>query len=174
MRKTIIVALVGFTIGASAWLLTKTYHQINQKQQVSLRSQYLPPVRLLGLDSTCFVVETKQQPTVIFYFDPNCEHCQNEAQALVKQCKDFSNVQLIWVSTEKMELIRQFEQQYHLQRVFPFLKIAQIKLEDANKQFGFRIVPTILIYNAKGKLLKKYVGETKIEALVKYLYQPNF
>ena len=32
--------------------------------------------------------------TIVFYFDPNCEHCQNEAQALVKQPQLFSNVRL--------------------------------------------------------------------------------
>ncbi|TAG53483.1 MAG: hypothetical protein EAZ29_05605, partial [Runella slithyformis] len=61
-------------------------------------------------------------------------------------------------------------QKYQLQKTFGNnLQIAQITPEVADKQFGFRVVPTILIYDSHQKLVKKYVGETKIETLQKYI-----
>ena len=168
MKKILPIALFLGVLGLAVWFFVKAYRGIEQKKRVETNIQQLPNVRLLGLDSTAFVLAgqaQKQQPTIIFYFDPNCEHCQNEARELVKQATQFTNVDLLWLSTERLWVLRQFEAKYQLQKRVSTLKITQISPNDADKRFGFRIVPTILIYDNQHKLVKKFVGETKIEAL---------
>ena len=171
IKKILPIALFLSVLGLAAWFFAKAYRGIEQKKRVATNIQQLPNVRLLGLDSTAFVLagQVPKQPTIVFYFDPNCEHCQNEARELVKQATQFTNVELLWLSTERLWVLRQFEAKYQLQKRVSTLKIGQISPNDADKRFGFRIVPTILIYDAEGQLAKKYVGETKIEALVKHL-----
>ena len=172
MKKIIMAALLTSVVGVAVWLFIKSYQRLDEKHQVAKHTLHLPTPQLRALDSTTFILngQEKHQSTVIFYFDPHCEHCQNEANELKKQATAFENVTLLWLSTERLWVLREFEQKYGLQKQFSSLKIAQISPQDADKQFGFRTVPTILIYDAKGNLAKKYVGETKIEAILKHLH----
>jgi thiol-disulfide isomerase/thioredoxin len=175
-RKHLIVILLLFIFGVLAWLLNKTMTRIDQKQQLETNIQTLPNAALLGLDSTRINIYQlmKNSPIggkgAIFYFAPDCEHCQAEAQALKKQAVAFADVRLLWLSVAPQAKLKAFERKYELEKTFgESLKIAQITNEVADKTFGFRIVPTILIYDSHQKLIKKYVGETKIETLQKYL-----
>jgi thioredoxin-related protein len=164
----LISTLLG-VIGIIVLLFIKTYQSAVVKKQAEQRQQHLPSVTLVAMDSTLFSLPISTKPTIIFYFDPHCEHCQNEAKELKKQAQVFQDVRLLWLSTERLWVLRAFEKEYELQKAFSSLTIAQISPQDADKQFGFRTVPTILIYDDQGNLAKKYVGETKMEAIVKYI-----
>lgn len=168
-KKILIAALLASVVGVIMWLILQSYQTLQHKKEIQTKMQQLPTVSLRGLDSTEVTLTQKQQPTVLFYFDPHCEHCQHEAKELKKQAQDFKDVQLLWLSTERLWVLRAFEKEYALQKTIPSLTIAQISPQAADKQFGFRTVPTILIYDTEGNLAKKYVGETKIEAIVKYI-----
>lgn len=164
--------LGGCTLALFIWLFVKTSARIVDKKQIETNVQSLPKVSVSDLDSTQFSPSkwADNQAVIIFYFDPNCEHCQSEAQALKKQAEAFREVKLLWVSVARLADLRAFEQKYQLQKTFGNnLQIAQITPEVADKQFGFRVVPTILIYDIHQKLVKKYVGETKIETILKHL-----
>lgn len=167
MKKRIAFVLISVVLATVAWLLVQTSASIKQKQQAEANIQHLPNVSLWALDSSQFVSRNwvGNSPSIIFYFDPHCEHCQAQAQTLKKQAKRFENIKLLWVSVETLKNLRVFEKTYGLQKALPQLKIARISPQDANKQFDFRVVPTILIYDKHQQLNKKFVGETKIEAL---------
>jgi thiol-disulfide isomerase/thioredoxin len=151
--------------------LVKTSASIKQKEQAEANIQNMPNVSLWALDSSQFSSQdwVGNSPSIIFYFDPHCEHCQDEAQALKKQAQAFTDIKLLWVSVESLKNLRDFEKKFALQKTIPQAKIARILPQDANKQFDFRVVPTILIYDKHHQLSKKFVGETKIEALIKYI-----
>jgi protein-disulfide isomerase len=169
MKKIILISILLGVIGIIVLLFVKTYQSAVVKKQAEQRQQHLPSVALVAMDSTFFSLPINTKPTVIFYFDPHCEHCQNEAKELKKQAQAFQDAQLLWLSTERLWVLREFEKEYALQKTIPSLTIAQISPQEADKQFGFRTVPTILIYDAEGNLAKKYVGETKMDAIIKYL-----
>lgn len=168
-KKILIAALLTSVVGVFMWLILQSYQTLQHKKEIENKIQHLPKISLTGLDSTTITLTSKNQPTVIFYFDPHCEHCQQEAKELKKQAQAFQDAQLLWLSTERLWLLREFEKEYELQKGLSSLTIVQISPQDADKQFGFRTVPTILIYDSKGNLVKKYVGETKIDAIVKYI-----
>lgn len=168
-KKIVIATLLASVVGVVVWLMLQSYQTLQRKKEATSKMQHLPTVALSTLDSTVISLSQKGQPTVLFYFDPHCEHCQQEANQLKKQPQAFQNAQLFWLSTERLWVLRAFEKEYALQKTIPSLTIAQISPQAADKQFGFRTVPTILIYDAEGNLVKKYVGETKMEAIVKYL-----
>ncbi len=178
-RKKIIVLLLLLVFVAAAWLFVRTSAKITQKQQLEASIQTLPNISVLGLDSTQINIKQSFSNSpigaaavagrgAVFYFDPDCEHCQAEAQALSRQVKAFENTKLWWLSVASLAKLRAFERKYALQKIFgQNLKIAQLSNEQADKVFGFRVVPTILIYDSQQKLVKKYVGQTKIETLIK-------
>jgi protein-disulfide isomerase len=160
------------------WAYLRTIAKITKSNQIETSLKTLPNVTILGIDS---VVKSEVFPqredfahaTIVFYFDPDCEHCQSEAKALKKQAAAFADVHLLWLSVAPLAKLKAFEREYELEKTFgASLKIAQITNEVADKTFGFRVVPTILIYDSHQKLTKKYVGETKIESLQKYIAQP--
>ena len=165
-RKTILSILIIMLLGLIAWLFFHTAQRLDQKKAIAENIKTLPNTKLLGLDSVNYsLTGGRGANTIIFYFDPECGHCQHEAEEVKKQAKRFDNSKLFWLSTESLTKLRQFEATYALQKTVPQLTIAQISKSDAYNQFGFQSVPTIMVYNSGGKFVKKYVGETKIEAL---------
>ena len=164
--------VVIIVLGLITWLFFHTAQRLDQKKAIAENIKTLPNTKLLGLDSVVFYPNPLPLPhrrrgenTIIFYFDPECEHCQHEAEEVKKQAKRFDNSKLFWLSTEPLTKLRQFEATYALQKTVPQLTIAQISKSDAYNKFGFQSVPTIMVYDSGGKFVKKYVGETKIEAL---------
>lgn len=172
-KKPIIIALLLAVAGMVVWLGIQTKHRLAHKKQVEANLQTLPQeATLLALDSTELSLKAlvgHNKPTVIFFFEPDCEHCQAEAGELKKYARAFAHVQLLWVSMAEPYRLRQFEQQYGLEKSLTNLRISHISPHEANQRFAFRTVPTILIYNQNRQLTKKYVGETKVEAILKYL-----
>lgn len=110
--KILLWVLGGCALALLIWLFFKTSARIADKKQVETNLQTLPSVSVSGLDSTQFSVFewADNQAVIIFYFDPNCEHCQSEAQALKKQAEAFKEVKLLWVSVARLADLRAFEQ----------------------------------------------------------------
>jgi thiol-disulfide isomerase/thioredoxin len=106
--------------------------------------------------------------SIIIYFNTDCDHCQYEATEIQKNMSQFGNAQLLLLSIEPLANIRKFIKTYRLEG-FSNLQVGQISGKTAVETFGFKSVPHILIYNAENQLVKEYKGETKIEAILKYL-----
>jgi len=102
------------------------------------------------------------------YFNTTCEHCQNEAGELRKNCAQLPNSMIYFISTEPISVIKKFKEEY-----FPgtFSNIVFLKDSSNNyfKTFESMITPTVNVYNENGKLLKIIKGEAKIELLVNVL-----
>lgn len=170
-RKLILAALLLGVGGLIAWLLWQTLHRVEKKQQIAATVQHLPNVPLLALDSTSFSLAEAvgNQAAVLFFFHPDCEHCQSEARQIQENVEELKAVKLIWISYENLDRLREFDEEYKLTGSFPQLVMAKIEPVVANEKFGLRTFPTVFIYDAEGNLAKKYTGETKIEAILKYL-----
>jgi hypothetical protein len=72
------------------------------------------------------------------------------------------------LSSESLSKIKIFATKYKVLGI-KSLQIAQISSKIAVENLGFKAIPHILIYDAKGNLQKQFVGETKIEVIIKYL-----
>jgi thiol-disulfide isomerase/thioredoxin len=122
------------------------------------------------LDSLAFSNANLQanKPTLILYFNSECDHCQYEAEAISQNVNKFENVNLLWVSYESLSIIRQFANTYKLAS-YPNIHFTKINHKAILSTFGSVSIPHIFIYDKDDKLLKEYKGETKVEALLKYL-----
>ncbi len=158
-------------LSTAGYLLLRTLQQSKVNKQTVNNIQLLPSVTVHGLDSVSFLSNAHAgiKGTVVFYFGSTCDHCQQEAEEVKKHAQQFKEVSLLWLSPEPLADLQLFEKKYALQKSVPMLRIAQVDLKIATKQLGFHTIPTILVYNTQGTLQKKFIGETKIEAILKYL-----
>ena len=169
MRKKIlwlIISLSIIIIFGLAFLIIEKYESIQVKRE---NEKTMSKIILDKIDGSKIDLQNlTNQPSIIFFFNTDCEHCQNEAEEIIKYKNSFKNRNVLWLSIEPIENLLKFEEKYKIQETIPSLKIAKISITDLNKNFNISTNPTILIYKDK-KLVRKFDGETKIEVILKYL-----
>lgn len=129
----------------------------------------IPYFTFYTLDSQRFTKENfdDKRTKFIFYFNSECDHCEKQAKWLSKEIERFSHLEMVFISFEEMDAINNFRDTYNFtQKNITFLQ--DTRLTFSNK-FDVESFPSILIYNKKGELIKKFEGETKVEKILKYI-----
>jgi len=145
-----------------------SFDKIKKKERIATTLKTLPKFKAINLDSVGFEPKRNGKPIIMIYFNSDCEHCQSEAIEIVKNQEKFINTQILMLSSESLSKIKIFATKYKVLGI-KSLQIAQISSKIAVENLGFKAIPHILIYDAKGNLQKQFVGETKIEVILKYL-----
>jgi peroxiredoxin len=170
MQKKLLLLCLSLAGIGLLYLASTIPHKLRKQAQRQERVQALPAFQFMGLDSVAFgsVQLSVGQPAVIIYFNPDCEHCQYEARAIRDSLHRFAATNVLLVSDEPLERLKQFAKEYDLTNQ-PNVHILYDRDRRFKDLFGTNMVPSIFIYNQKQKLVKHYKGETKIEAILKYL-----
>lgn len=166
-KKFILFTLLTLVSTGVVWMGYSSIQKIALKKQVAESLKTMPIFRANNQDSTQIKLIEKT-PTAIIYFNTDCDHCQYEATQIQKNMGQFKDSQILMLSIEPLANIRKFIKTYRLEG-FSNLQVGQITGKTAVETFGFKSVPHILIYNTENQLVKEYKGETKIEAILKYL-----
>lgn len=169
-KKTIFLA--GLAIFLACFTGFMVYKIVKTKKQniaVAIAKQTLPNFTFYNLDSVAINNKfiANNQPVCIFYFNADCEYCQYEATAINKNIALFKNTQIVMVSFNTIKEIKEFQKEYKLN--YPNITFLQDPNHEFKQWFGKTSIPAVFIYNAKHQLVKEYHGETKIEAITKYL-----
>ena len=106
--------------------------------------------------------------TVLLHFMPDCHFCQNEAAALRDNLSAFDRVRLLMISGADREAVKTFAAEYGLAGRANIQFFLDPQQQFAGL-FGTQAVPAIFIYDERGHLIKRYRGETKIEAILQHL-----
>lgn len=109
-----------------------------------------------------------QQNCLLIYFHPNCEHCQYEASLFIPNMNELASYQILMISSDSIQNIKKFEEEFHLDEMDNIIMLHDPKF-DFEKIFGTKVIPTSLIYDKTQHLIKRFNGEVKIEAILKYL-----
>jgi len=168
MKKRFLIILIVSIIASLAYLGYQSYKKIEAKKVFAEQVKRLPK-------STNFQWLGKQAPnnntpTIILFFNPDCDHCQYEAKAILEHQSDFTTTNFWWVTTVDSSAINDFSKKYHLDKLSKHY-FAKLSTEKVVETFGSVSVPHIFIYDKTGVLQKEFRGETKIEALLKYINQ---
>jgi thioredoxin-related protein len=107
-------------------------------------------------------------PSVFIAFHPECEHCQYEAKSINERRTNLARVNIVMFTVANDSLTKVFSKQYGLDSLKNVHVIADTTRE-MERLFDVKTIPTIFIYNAQNLLVKRYNGETKIEAILKIL-----
>jgi peroxiredoxin len=133
--------------------------------------QNLPSLNVLALDSST-VLNTKDlrknRPIIIFYFSPDCEHCEAETVDLLSNMQFLTNAQIFFLSPAVVGDIVKFSHIFHLER-YANITIASDYQYQFYNEYKVRSFPLIVIYDRFGKLTKIYKGELEISSIARAL-----
>jgi len=165
VKKALITSGITIVFALALFMVYSIIEKQAAKKLVQAKIQSTPVnVKLFTLDSTRFIFPTAK-PVILILFNSTCEHCQYELSQIKANITDFNAVELLFVSAEPIEVIKQVASAFAAADNIKFIKISP---EDVYENFGTVRFPTILIYNTAGKLIKEFKGETKIEAILQY------
>jgi len=173
MRKKILLFVVAISVlGLLSYLGYNVITKAKEKNQIAKQLEVIPEFKFLTLEQQPFTkVNLKSNTkTTFIYFNSECDFCQHEAQSISDNLDSFKNVQFIFVSTEPIETIKQFSEQYNLnnQQNITFL---YDNLDTFSSQFDANSIPYLLIYNQKQKLIKKHNGQLNAKGILRALQQ---
>jgi thiol-disulfide isomerase/thioredoxin len=133
-----------------------------------LKTKLLPAFNLVALDSaTVFnqsVVATDKS-TIVMLFNPTCGHCQDQLKLLLSMDEVAKNTNLILASTETLEKIKLFAEQFQLSK-YPWVHIGK----DTKYFFGSfyqpKTIPVLAFYNKKQQLVYFNQGNVKKKDII--------
>lgn len=168
MNRKILFIIAGTLIfSISLFLGYLVIDKLLYKKQILNKIQSLPEVPLYDLDSTAFQLSSIH-PTVLIYFNTECEHCQYEAVEIKKSIEYFKKESILLISSEGIKKITEFSRKHGL-NIYSFVNFAKIKPEDVYETFGSIHAPHVFIYSREGTLVKDFNGEVKVESILKFL-----
>ena len=76
----------------------------------------VPPINLLQADSTNLTKANlkKNQPTMIMYFSPGCDHCQHQTEDMIRRMDELKDIQIVMATYAPMEEMNDFIAKYNL------------------------------------------------------------
>jgi hypothetical protein len=129
----------------------------------------LPDFSFFKLDGTSFTRNNMKAgvKSIIIYFDPGCDHCQHEVEAIGKRYNEFKDVAFYLVSANEKTQISSFMQTFGKDLNG---RNNVTVLHDPELQFFYKFSPTtfpaIYVYSFQGKLIKQFSGTTKVDDLL--------
>jgi peroxiredoxin len=109
-------------------------------------------------------------PTIFFYFDPDCDHCQLISKMITEHKDLFKGITLVLVSWAEVDAIKAFPAT-HLVGYPGTLIVSKDKEYAIDKWFGYSETPSIYVYNNKYKRTASFKDEVGPEILVKFAKQ---
>jgi thioredoxin-related protein len=161
--KTFLLSTIFILIGSIVY---------SQKDSIQLppykRFPTVPPFKLLKIDSTSYFTKgdlKKNKPVLIILFNPDCDHCKHEIEAIVKDIDELKNVQIVMSTMMPFSLMKSFYQSYGLEK-FDNITVGQDFQYLLPTFYQIRFMPYLAMYDKKGNLLTTFEGTMKIEDLV--------
>jgi thiol-disulfide isomerase/thioredoxin len=167
MKKIRIFAALAMVVIATSLLLS-SYNKIKEKKAIAKNTRTLPLFTLPAINGAVFNSTTllnNSRPCIIFYFEPDCDHCQFMASSITAAAGKFDNYDMVFISPARRKPVEQFHRQYGLQKL-QHLTLLTDSLQRFPALFGTSSAPSFFVYDNNKKMVKKIIGETKIEHLL--------
>ncbi|PSR57083.1 hypothetical protein AHMF7605_28185 [Adhaeribacter arboris] len=127
----------------------------------------LPNLPLTKPDQTKFNAKDLKGKTVLIFFEPDCEHCQREANEMQKHLPAFAKYSVYFFSPAPFDQMQQFFMKYNLSG--PNISYAQTPFNIILQELGAIPAPSVYIYSEQGKLIKAFKGETPMANILPLL-----
>jgi peroxiredoxin len=124
----------------------------------------LPRMTVTASDQSSVNIRELKGKTMLILFQPDCDHCQREAQEIRKHLDQFDEYSLYFISAGEMPAIEQFGRTYDLLG-HSNIKFAATTAENVLSNFGPIAAPSIYIY-VDQKLVRKFNGEVGIDLIL--------
>jgi peroxiredoxin len=124
----------------------------------------LPQMTVTTSDQSTVNLRELKGKAMLILFQPDCDHCQREAQEIRNHLNSFEEYALYFISADQMPAIEQFGQTYDLMG-HSNIKLAATTVENVLSNFGSIPAPSVYIY-VDQKLVKKFNGEVGIDLIL--------
>jgi len=148
-----------------------SFAQDDTTRPVYLRFPTIPPFTIYkAADSSAFTREDlqKRKSTVFMIFSPECEHCQHETEALIKEIDKFKNAQIIMIDYLPHDVMVKFYKDYKIAN-YPVITMGRDAKFFFPIFFQVKSLPAIYVYDKKGKFKQAFEGSVKIEKIAEAL-----
>ncbi|CAN5793551.1 hypothetical protein BH11BAC4_BH11BAC4_25270 [soil metagenome] len=110
----------------------------------------------------------KKTPAIIIIFSPDCSHCQLATKDLLAHIDLFKKTQIIMVSSLDYSNIKKFYEEYKIAD-YPNITMGRDGAYYLGTFFKIKSFPSIFVYDKKGKFVKTFVGDIKMEEVAEAL-----
>ncbi|MGV3589381.1 MAG: TlpA family protein disulfide reductase [Adhaeribacter sp.] len=136
-----------------------------QPETAAAATNDLPQLPLTKLDGTKLMANSLTGKTILFFFQPDCDHCQRETAQIRENLSAFRDYQVYFITNYPQDALTKFAQEYKL-AFEPNFVFAQATIEDILNTVGPMESPSMFIYTAEGRLAKAFKGETPIAQIL--------
>lgn len=129
---------------------------------------FYPPVKLLMTDSVTFYTKAelpKNKPVLLIVFNPGCDHCQHETEAIVQNIDKFKNVHIVMASFVPLTEISKFREKYKLGN-YKNIVLGQDTHYFLLSFYQGHSLPYLAFYNKKKGLISTFEGSMPIEKVL--------
>lgn len=138
------------------------------KSATNVKQNDLPAMQLMTTSGQPVFTKALAGKIILILFQPECDHCQREAEQIQHNLGAFVNYQLYFISdVSEAELLR-FANEYNL-NTHVNIHFARTTADEILSNFGPLETPALFIYSAEGKLENKFIGETDIQMILSAL-----
>jgi len=166
MRKKIKIIIIVLILGVFGVLIFSMLSKVKEKSTIEARIKTIPTFTLKTLQEANFKKHhLKPGKTIVFlYFNSECDFCQYEAESISNHIDEFNEIQLVFISIEPIEKIKEFSEKYNLHK-----HINIIFLQDVDGSFSekFNVTSIPLAYDKHQNLIKTHKGQLNAKGILK-------
>jgi thioredoxin-related protein len=141
--------------------------QIDSTTPPYKRFPTLPPLQILLGDSTTIYTKTNlpKKQVLIMVFSPDCNHCQQTAEELLKYKEALKNIHIVMTTMYSISEINAFSKKYKL-NTLPNLVIGKDIYFLLPPFYGIKSLPYMAFYKKNGNLIMGFEGAMSIPKVI--------
>ncbi len=154
-------------------LLLAIIHPVSAQIVASQNKKGIPPFSIMQTNGTVFKAADlkKDQPFMMVYFDPDCDHCLQFTTDMLKQLPAFVNVQIVFVTYVPVEGVRSFIARVGLDK-YPDIKVGT----EGNNfivryHYNVMLFPYLALHDKTGNLFATYESEVPAPAQLAAMFK---
>lgn len=130
----------------------------------------VPPFQLLKSDSGSLTKNAlkKNQPVILMYFSPECDHCQHQVEDMLARMSDLKRIQIVLATNRSLAELAGFEEKYKL-KTFKNVYTGRDTKYFLQPFYKIRNLPYLALYDKKGKLITTFEGNVTIDKILQEL-----
>lgn len=170
MKKILKVVLPLFFIAVLSYFGYQIFSKIQHKKEVAENIKTIPNFEYENIKASKFTnTNLKANSSKLFiYYNSECDFCNEEAKMIKENITQFKNTQIIFISFEETEKIKQFATIHQLNSYDNVTFLCDSKATFATT-FDVKSLPCLVLYDKDNYLIEKIKGQTKAETLINKL-----
>jgi len=143
--------------------------QQDNNEPTYLRFPTIPPFELLSVDSNTVITKAdlkKNQPVLLMFFSPDCDHCQHQTQDMLKEMDAFKKIQIVMATYQPFEMMKDFYKKYGLS-FYPNVHVGRDTKYFLPPYYRMMNLPYLALYDKKGNLIRTFEGNQKVAVILK-------